>query len=79
MPPGVKTVTDPEIVSYMEQSRDPAFTTGELADALGMTTEGMRNRLEELQKQGHVHKKKPGRRTVMWWAECDHPEPACSL
>jgi predicted ArsR family transcriptional regulator len=76
---GVRTVNDSEIVNYMREEDDPAFTAGELAEELGMTSEGMRNRLEELCENGCVHKKKPGHRTVLWWANCDHPDPACSL
>jgi len=78
MPPGVKTVTDSEILEFMKASCDPAFTTGELAEALGMTTEGMRNRLQALEEAGVIYSKKPGLRTVIWWAGCDHPHPECS-
>jgi len=78
MPPGVKTVTDSEIISYMKSSDEPAFTTGELAEEMGMTPEGMRNRLKELEASEAIYSKKPGRRTVIWWAECDHPHPDCS-
>lgn len=78
MPPGVKTVTDEEILTYMESSEDPAFTAAEIADAVGMTVEGVRNRLQELEKQDRIYSKKPGSRTVIWWAGCDHPDPDCS-
>lgn len=78
MPPGVKTVTDEEILSFMRESPDPAFTAGEIAEAVGMSPEGVSNRLADLEQRGEVYRKKPGRRTVIWWAECDHPDPACS-
>jgi hypothetical protein len=40
----------------------------------GMTSEGIRGRLESLQEEGRIYKKKPTERTVIWWVEhgyCD--------
>ena len=69
---GIKTVSDDEIIAGMRRCPEPAYTTGELADEFGMTTQGMRNRLESLAETGAVKKKKPSARTVIWWADSDH-------
>jgi len=71
-------VSDTKILTYMRESDDPAFTAGELAEQFEMTTEGVRNRLQQLIESGDVFSKKPGKRTVIYWARCDHPHPACS-
>ena len=68
---GKQTVTDEEITEAMRQAHAPAFTTGELAEQLGMTTEGMRRRLKKLHDEGLVNCKKPGSRTVIWWVKGD--------
>lgn len=75
---GEMTVTDDEILAVMERSDDPAFITSELADEFDMTTEGIRRRLNQLEREGRIHKKKPSARTVIWWADSDHDESAFS-
>ncbi len=73
MAQGKRTVSDEEIIQQMKQSSDPAFTTSEIAEMVGMTPAGMRGRLESLKESGQVSKKKPSTRTVIWWTETDHP------
>ena len=53
---------------------DPALTAPEVADGLRrfgtqITSEGVRNRLEEMDEKGLVSRKKLGARVVGWWAE----------
>lgn len=48
-------------------SPDPAFVPSEIADALDVTTEGARGRMNTLVDEGLLAKKKPGERTVMYW------------
>lgn len=69
VPQGKQTVSDAEIVDTMEEHPDPAFITKELAEMFGMSTEGVRGRLAKLESEGAVHKKKPTKRTVIWWVQ----------
>jgi response regulator of citrate/malate metabolism len=78
MPQGEKTVTDVEIVQWMRETPEPAFTTAEIAEKFGMTAEGMRGRLEALRDGKQVYRKKPTSRTVIWWADSDHDSSALS-
>ena len=78
MPQGEKTVTDSEIVQWMRETPEPAFTTAEIAEKFDMTAEGMRGRLEALQDGKHVYRKKPTSRTVIWWTDSDHDGSALS-
>jgi predicted HTH transcriptional regulator len=71
MPQGKQTVSDEEIITIISQHPDPAFTTGELAELFGMSTEGIRGRLSKLQDKGLISKKKPTNRTVIWWSLSD--------
>lgn len=68
MPRGPDPETPPELV--LEQfvvSPDPAFVPSEIAEALGITTEGARHRMNKLVEKGYLSKKKPGERTVIYW------------
>lgn len=78
MPQGRRTVSDDEIVRFMEESPDPAFVTSEIADELEMSTEGARNRLENLRDEGRIHRKKPASRSVIWWPQSNHDWSPCS-
>lgn len=75
VPQGKQTVNDSEILEYMRSDSDPAYSTSELADQFGMSTEGMRVRLEDLRTEALIHKKKPTERTVLWWSHEDESEP----
>jgi len=57
MPQGEKTVTDTEIVQWMRETPEPAFTTAEIAEKFDMTAEGMRGRLEALRDGKQVYRK----------------------
>ena len=78
MPQGEKTVTDKEIVQWMRESPEPAFTTAEVAEKFNMSAEGMRGRLEGLREGEQIQRKKPTSRTVIWWADTDHDGSALS-
>jgi response regulator of citrate/malate metabolism len=75
MAQGIQTVEDEEIITAMREHPDPAFTTFELAEEFDMSSEGMRHRLEQIREDGPVRKKKPTKRTVIWWVKWDQPEP----
>lgn len=78
MPQGKRTVTDDEMLKFMRESSDPAFTTRELADHFEMTTEGVRGRLTSLESTGAVFRKKPSPRTIIWWLPEDQEPAECS-
>lgn len=78
VPQGKQTVTDDEIVQTMAEHPDPVFTTAELADIFEMSSEGIRGRLNALEEQGCVCRKKPTARTVMWWVHSDESESELS-
>lgn len=75
---GKRTVSDEEIINEMKTGTDPAFTTSELAEKFGMTTEGIRGRLKQLESQNQIQSKKPSSRTVLWWVDKGHSSAVCS-
>lgn len=78
MPQGEKTVTDEEIIQWMQETPEPAFTTAEIAENFDMTVEGMRGRLSDLREGEVLYRKKPTSRTVIWWTETNYEESALS-
>jgi response regulator of citrate/malate metabolism len=75
---GKLTVTDKEIVEWMSEQTDPAFTTAEVADEFDMSDEGMRNRLRSLAVEGRIECKKPTPQNVIWWVESGQSLPVRS-
>lgn len=78
MPQGRQTVSDAEIIEFMETSDEPAFIAKEIASEFGINKETARKRLNQLSKEGKVYRKKPSLRTVLWWAESDNDYSARS-
>lgn len=69
-----ETVTEQEILKVFDYEDDPVLTTAEVADGLQrfgkqITSEGVRNRLEQMAEQEKVSRKTFGARAVGWWAE----------
>lgn len=64
---GKKTVDDDEILRAMLDRGEPAYITSEVADMVGMTREGTRGRLQQLEEEGRIYSKKPSSRIVIWW------------
>jgi predicted transcriptional regulator len=46
---------------------DPAFVVSEIAEDLEVTPEGARHQMNKLVERGLLAKKKPGKRTVIYW------------
>lgn len=65
--PHTKAAADSEIVAIFEDSDDPAFFAGEIADAIGYTDEGARDRLDKLVQEGVLERKKAGKRSMVYW------------
>ncbi len=69
-----ETVTDQDILKVFDYEDDPVLTAPEVADGLQrfgkqITSEGVRNRLEQMAEKEMVSRKKLGARAVGWWAE----------
>jgi len=69
-----ETVTEQEILKVFDYEDDPVLTVSAVVDGLRrfgkhMTSEGVRNRLEDMAEKGLVSRKKIGARAVGWWAE----------
>jgi len=60
-------IEDVQILRIFLSSADPAFVASEIADKLDVTTEGARHQMNNLVDRGLLEKKKPGRRTVLYW------------
>lgn len=66
MPGRPPTISDEEILERLLDADDPAFTTPEVGDLIGMNRSGAYQRLVELEDAGYVCSKTPGR-TSIWW------------
>jgi len=69
-----QSVTNQEILKVFDYEDDPVLTATEVAEGLRrfgvrITPEGVRNRLEEMNKNDLVSRKKLGAKAVGWWAE----------
>ena len=69
-----QSVTEQEILKVFDYEDDPVLTATEVAEGLRrfgvqITPEGVRNRLEEMDENDLVSRKKVGARAVGWWAE----------
>lgn len=64
--PRSKDIDDSEILSLFDEHDAPYMTAGELADEVGMSRQGMHNRLLELADDGRIKRKKSGQ-MVGWW------------
>jgi len=61
------TIDAISILRVVLASPDPAFTAGEVAAELGVTSEGARHQMNRLVDDGYLAKKKAGHRTVLYW------------
>lgn len=59
-------VSDEEILRVFQQSADPVLFTGEVADSLPIERDGTRMRLNELEEEGRLKKKRRGN-VIVWW------------
>jgi len=61
-----KETSDEEILKAVALSPHPVVVTSELEDELGMTRQGIHNRLTDLQEEGHVDSAMKAASRV-WW------------
>ncbi|MFC7205273.1 winged helix-turn-helix domain-containing protein [Haloferax namakaokahaiae] len=60
------TVSDEEIISIFKSHEDPFLSTSEVAEELGFSQQGTLKRLQSLEKDGVLQKKKAGG-SLIWW------------
>lgn len=60
-------VSDEDILAAMTRISGPVVTAAELADVLPIGRRAIRERLIDLEEEGHVARKKVGGRAVVWW------------
>jgi predicted transcriptional regulator len=59
--------TEDRIIAQFRQAETPFLTAVEIADAIGMTRQGVNQRLKQLEERDIVERKKVGSRAVAWW------------
>jgi DNA-binding MarR family transcriptional regulator len=64
--PRSRETSDEEILIEFYLHDDPALVAKEAADVLGMSRQGLHERLKELESRGMLHSKKPGRDRIYW-------------
>jgi len=62
-------MTDPDIKQFICEHRDKAVTATEIAEEFGVTTQAIHYRLNKLEENGEVIKKKVGSAAAVWWLD----------
>ncbi|WP_431357803.1 FaeA/PapI family transcriptional regulator [Haloarcula marina] len=60
-------VTDEEIIETVRSADPPFVTTGDIAEAVCLSTERARQRLNKLNEQGTIDRMKVGSSAVVYW------------
>lgn len=63
------TVSDYDIIEYIESSEDPFVTTKEIADYLGFSSKHAGDRLQRLEEEGLLSSKRVGVAPAWWLTE----------
>lgn len=66
------TVTEKEVLEIFVVASDPALTTKEVSDELGMSQQGAYSRLDDLVGKGLINTKKFGQGRGWWITEEGH-------
>jgi len=70
MPSGrSKKMSDDEIIAMVEEHPDKAVTAVDLMETSQLTKAGLLLRLNKLNDEGVLRKKRVGSRAVVWWLE----------
>jgi len=59
--------TEDRIIEQFRQAETPFLTAVDIAEAIGMTRQGVNQRLKQLEERGVVERKKVGSRAVAYW------------
>lgn len=65
--PGSPKVEDERILQAIALAPDPIVTAKELTQVLDYSVDGVRNRLNDLEKKGYVESRDVGARAEIWW------------
>jgi len=60
-------VTDDEILDVFEEATEPVLIASEVAESLPIGRRGVYKRLEQLEDDGKLGRKKIGGRGTVWW------------
>ena len=76
-----EAVTLDAVLGVFERVEGPVATSGDVADALGCTTQTARRKLKQLRDEGQVGSRLAGRTTVWWLTDATGKEraPASAL
>ena len=61
-----KSISDDELLSVFERHDAPYMTAGDVADEIGMSRQGVHERLQDLADDGRLESKTNGRHRG-WW------------
>lgn len=63
----VQKMSPDEVCSFVREHEDPVVTAGEVADEFDVTPKAARYRLNQLESDGDVARKKIGAAAVAWY------------
>lgn len=63
------TISDYEIIEFIQETEDPFVSTKEVADYIGFSKKGARQRLQRLEEEGLVSSKRVGVAPAWWLTE----------
>ena len=69
MPQGKKTVSDEQIINWVDDHNDPIVAAAEVANQFEHSRQWAHARLQQLEDSGKIQKKEAGERSVVWWVE----------
>jgi len=74
-----KTISDAEILREVRLYPDPVVTAKEIANEIGMTSQGVNARFDGLADNGYLNKKQVGARAVVYWLTDSGKREAASV
>ena len=74
-----KETADEVLLREFLLSDDPSFVPKEIASAIDMSRQGVSSRLKELEDEGLLHSKKPGRDRIYWLTQAGESKARESL
>lgn len=65
--PRTVSVTDDQILNTVASGDDPVHTVPDMVEEVDLGRDGLRRRLNKLEKKGEVVSKTVGAKAVVWW------------
>jgi predicted transcriptional regulator len=63
----IESVSEDDVLDVMRTSTAPFVTNGDVANAVGCSTETARRKLTALADAGDIERRKVGANAVVWW------------